>query len=177
MKIKRHFTGICTWLVVSALMSGFVPLRAQAASQEPANTPPYVIRGHVYVYDTTTGLAGARVRLQFETCDEAVPASRTVTLPPTDASGAWEFDERDYEQAGGLGCPCPGTSFTIHQQNLPAGYIAVRTQTPNRSTDAQEMLQSCHPPNTPHTTAEGFAIRIGHLSLFIGSLSILPGGA
>ncbi|HIP96941.1 MAG TPA: hypothetical protein EYH32_06985 [Anaerolineae bacterium] len=70
------------------------------------------------------------MRLQFETCDDGVPDLRTVTLPLTDASGAWEFDERDYEQPGGLGCPCPGTPFTITQQIVPAGYIAVAVRTP-----------------------------------------------
>jgi len=125
MKDKRHLTEIHVLLIISVLMSGFVPLQAQAALQVQANDPPYVIRGHVYEYDTRSGLAGARVQVQFEACDGATRYVRTVTLPSTDSSGAWEFDEANYAHP-----PCLGTTFTITQRILPAGYIAVRTQTP-----------------------------------------------
>jgi len=47
MKSKRHLTEIRVLLVVSVLVSVLVPLQVQAASQVPANDPPYVIRGHI----------------------------------------------------------------------------------------------------------------------------------
>lgn len=118
---SRHRVGIHALLAVSVFVSVLAPLQTQAASQVPTNDPPYIIRGHVYEYGTTTGLADARVQVQYETCD----AVERDALVATDAAGAWEFDERDH-----LWEPCAGTPFTITQFILPPGYVAVAVQTP-----------------------------------------------
>jgi hypothetical protein len=107
-------------LLISVLFSTLAPLRVQAQT----NNPPYVIRGHIYEYGTAVGLAGARIRVDFEDCNGGAPEARFVLLPLTDSSGAWEFDERNYQHL-----PCPGTTFTLTQQVVPAGYVAVAVQT------------------------------------------------
>jgi hypothetical protein len=118
---KSHCTGIHVLLTLSVLTSMLAPLRAHAASQVPTNDPPYIIRGHVYGYGTTIGLADAWVKVQYRTCD----AVEREALVETDAAGAWEFDERDQ-----LWEPCAGTSFAVTQFILPPGYVAVAVQTP-----------------------------------------------
>lgn len=112
--------------VLAILLSGLILLQAQAAPQMQADTPPYIIRGHVYEHGTTNGLGGARVEVTFETCDSGGTGSRTVVLPSTDSSGEWEFDERNYADI-----PCPGTPFTMTQRKIPTGYIAVCVQAPS----------------------------------------------
>ena len=131
MKNNRYFVLINLWLLVSLLVSFNTPLKTQANPRTFSNNPPYIISGHVYVYGTSNGLAGAQVKVEFEVCDDPMSVPRTVVLPPTGADGAWEFDERTYELSGGLGCPCPGSPFTITQHLPPSGYLAVAKQTPS----------------------------------------------
>ncbi len=131
MKHNRRLVWLNLWLLISLLISFNAPLTTQATSAVFSNNPPYIIRGHVYTYGTSDGLADAQVKVEFEVCDDPISVPRAVVLPPTGADGAWEFDERTYELSGGLGCPCPGSPFTITQHLPPSGYLAVAKQTPS----------------------------------------------
>lgn len=127
-----RIVGFCVWLIylfgnssiVSAeavptnIQQGIQPyiIRGQIIERGQSGYPLYVIRGHVYTYGSSNGLANAQVKVEFEVYDDPMSVPRTIVLPPTGADGAWEFDERDHELSGGLGCPCPGSPVTLEVQ-------------------------------------------------------------
>jgi len=88
MKSNRRLVWLNLWLLISLLISFNAPLTTQATSTVFSNNPPYIVRGHVYTYGTSDGLADAQVKVEFEVCDDPISVPRVVVLPPTGADGA-----------------------------------------------------------------------------------------
>lgn len=88
MKHNRYSVWINLWLLISLLISFNLPLKIRADSRVFSNNPPYIIRGYVYTYGTSDGLADAQVKVEFEVCDDPISVPRAVVLPPTGADGA-----------------------------------------------------------------------------------------